>query len=45
MEGELSIKEAKEQQDERWNEIFKMKKRTSEKRRIENLKPKIRKFF
>ena len=27
--GEISIKKAKEQQDELWNEIYKMKKRTS----------------
>ena len=31
VKGELSIKEAKEQQDKLWNEICKMKKRTSEK--------------
>ena len=29
----MSIKKAKEQQDELWNEIYKMKKRTSEKKR------------
>ena len=28
----MSIKKAKEQQDELWNEIYKMKKRTSEKK-------------
>ena len=33
MNGEMSIKKAKEQQDELWNEIYKMKKRTSEKKR------------
>ena len=43
MKGELSIKEAKEQQDKLWNEIYKMKKRTSEKKKgrkfsIENKK-------
>ena len=32
--GEMSIKKAKEQQHEPWNEIFNMKKRTSEKRRV-----------
>ena len=31
--GEMSIKKAKEHQDELWNEIFKMKKRTSEKKK------------
>ena len=33
MNGEMSIKKAKEQQDELWNEIYKMKKRTSGKKR------------
>ena len=33
MNGELSIKNSKEQQDELWNLIYKMKKRTSEKKR------------
>ena len=33
MKGELSTKEAKEQQDELWIEIYKMKKRTSGKKR------------
>ena len=33
MNGKLSIKEAKEQQDELWNGIYKMKKRTSGKKR------------
>ena len=33
MNGELSVKKAKEQQDELWNLIYKMKKRTSEKKR------------
>ena len=32
MKGESSIKEAKEKQDELWNEIYKMKKRTSGKK-------------
>ena len=32
MNGEMSIKKAKEQQDELWNEIFKMKQRTSKKK-------------
>ena len=32
MRGELSIKEVKEKQDELWNEIYKMKKRTSGKK-------------
>ena len=30
--GEMSIKKAKEQQDELWNEIYKLKKRTSGKK-------------
>ena len=33
MKGELSIKEVKEQQDKLWNEIYKMKKGTSEKKK------------
>ena len=33
MNGELSIKKAKEQQEELWNLVYKMKKRTSEKKR------------
>ena len=33
MNGELPIKKSKEQQDELWNLIYKMKKRTSEKKR------------
>ena len=33
MNGELPIKKAKEQKDELWNLIYKMKKRTSEKKR------------
>ena len=32
MNGELSIKKAKEQQDELWNLIYKMKRGTSEKK-------------
>ena len=32
MNGEMSVKKAKEQQDELWNEIFKMKQRTSKKK-------------
>ena len=33
MKGEFSIKEAEEQQDELWNEIYRMKKRTSKKKK------------
>ena len=43
MNGELSIKKPKEKQDELWNLIYKMKKRTSEKREAKNLVSKIRK--
>ena len=33
MKGEISIKKAKEQQDELWNEIFQMKKGASKKKK------------
>ena len=36
MKGELSIKEAKEQQDKLWNEIYKMRKVLVKKRSVEN---------
>ena len=39
------MKKAKEQQNELWNEIYKMKKRTSEKREGKSLVPKIIKLF
>ena len=45
MNGEISIEKAKEQQDELWNEIYKMKKRTSKKKEAKSLVPKIRKLF
>ena len=45
MNGILSIKKAKEQQDGLWNLIYKMKKRTREKKRGKSLVPKIRKLF
>ena len=44
MNGELSIKKAKEQQDELWNLIYKMKKRTSEKKRGKNFSTKDKKI-
>ena len=40
----MSIKKAKEQQDELWNEIYKMKKRTSEKKRDKNFSTKNKKI-
>ena len=40
----MSIKKAKEQQDELWNEIYKMKKRTSEKKRGKNFSTKNKKI-
>ena len=44
MNGELSIKKAKEQQDELWNLIFHMKKRTSEKKRGKKFSTKNKKI-
>ena len=38
MNGKFSIKKSKEQQGEPWNLIYKMKKRTSEKKRGKNKK-------
>ena len=44
MNGELPIKKAKEQQDELWNLIFQMKKRTSEKKRGKKFSTKNKKI-
>ena len=44
MNGEMLIKKAKEQQDELWNEIYKMKKRTSEKKRGKKFSTKNKKI-
>ena len=44
MNGELSTKNAKEQQDGLWNEIYKMKKRTSEKKRGKKFSSKNKKI-
>ena len=44
MNGEMSIKKAKEQQDELWNEIYKMKKRTCEKKRGKKFSTKNKKI-
>ena len=44
MNGELSIKKAKEQQDELWNLIFQMKKRTSEKKKGKKFSTKNKKI-
>ena len=41
----MSIKKVKEQQGELWNEIYKMKKRTSEKRRGKKFSTKNKKIF
>ena len=43
--GEMSIKKAKEQQDELWNEIYNMKKRTSGEKIGKKFSIKIRKLF
>ena len=40
----MSIKKAKEQQDKLWNEIYKMKKRTSEKKRGKKFSTKTKKI-
>ena len=40
----MSIKKAKEQQDKLWNEICKMKKRTSEKKRGKKFSTKTKKI-
>ena len=40
----MSVKKAKEQQDELWNEIYKMKKRTSEKKRGKKFSTKNKKI-
>ena len=45
MNGETSIKKAKEQQDELWNWIYELKKRTSKKREAKSLLPKVRTLF
>ena len=48
MNNKLSIKKTKEQQDELWNLIYKMKKKkkkTSKKRKAKSLVPKIRKLL
>ena len=44
MNGELSIKKAKEQQNELWNLIYKMKKRASEKKRDKKFSTKNKKI-
>ena len=44
MNGKLSIKKSKEQQDESWNLIYKMKKRTSEKKRGKKFSTKNKKI-
>ena len=41
----MSIKKAKEQQDELWNEIYKMKKRTSEKKKGKRFSTKNKKII
>ena len=45
MNDELSIKKAKEQQDELWNLIYKMKKRTGEKEKGKKFSTKIKKII
>ena len=45
MKGELSIKEVKEQQDKLWNEIYKMKKGTSEKKKGRKFSTKNKKII